>query len=253
MHSKNRPADVCILPDYSGINRFMVKTPYLNLEHNMKKNTTPENSAQYLIKLIGSRGLPRNQLAAFSGLSNAYIQHLENGQITNVDRKKIIAISVALNLTLHQIDKLLSLFDRSKLSENDIPAFINPGVKRDISSALLPLQASFTYELVILIGESLPGRLVIVNDQPTASLVPKGYRSYFYRNFEDPHPLCASLIEAVGQARKASFFANLQHHPIEHYVCRKCLETYIQHNDCDEEKEWKKKTFNSCDRRRPQV
>jgi transcriptional regulator with XRE-family HTH domain len=185
--------------------------------------------------------MPRNQVAAISGLSNTYIQHLENGQIKNVDRKKVIALAVALNLDLIEIDNMLTVFDRAKLNENDIPLFIESGGDRKITSALLPLQDVFTYELIIFIGESIPGRMVIVNDQPTANVLPEGYRTYFDRNMVDPHPIYFNLIEAVGRARQNNFIKILDQYPVQHYICRKCLDAYIGNNVDIKEKKWKRK------------
>ncbi|MEN8246442.1 MAG: helix-turn-helix transcriptional regulator [Thermodesulfobacteriota bacterium] len=207
----------------------------------MDSDNGNQRAAAYIKEILELRGIPRNQVAAISGLSNTYIQHLENGQIKNVDRRKVIALAVALNMNLREIDNMLTLFDRAKLSENDIPLFIESGGDRKITSALLPLQAWFTYELIILIGESTPGRIVIVNDQPTANLLPQGYRTYFNRNIVDPHPIYFKLIEAVGRARQSNFINLLDQYPVEHYICRKCLETYI-HKDADiKDKQWKQK------------
>jgi len=198
-----------------------------------------------LKKLMEFRGLPRNQLAAISGLSNTYIQHLENGQISNVSRKKVIALAIALNQDLDEIDKLLTVFDRAKLSENDIPTFIEPGGNRKITSAMLPLQSSFTYELVISIVEAIPGPMMTVAERPTASLFPEGYRSFFNRKKSNPHPIYFKLLEAVGRARKNNFITILNQYPIELYICQKCLDAYIQKSTDREEKQWKKKHLQS--------
>ena len=203
------------------------------------------NSATYLKKLMEFRGLPRNQLAAISGLSNTYIQHLENGQISNVSREKVIALAIALNQDLDGIDKLLTVFDRAKLSENDIPTFIEPGGSRKITSAMLPLQSSFTYELVISVVEAIPGPIMIVAERPTASLFPEGYRSFFNRNKINPPPIYFKLIEAVGRARTNNFINILTQYPVELYICQECLDAYIHNNADIVEKQWKKRHLES--------
>jgi transcriptional regulator with XRE-family HTH domain len=191
--------------------------------------------------MLKDKEIPRNQVAAISGLSNTYIQHLENGQIKNVDRRKVIALAVALNLDLDEIDNMLTIFDRAKLNRDDIPLFIESVGNRKITSAMLPLQAWFTYELIILIGESIPGRIVIVNDEPTANVLPEGYRTYFNKDKVDPHPIFFKLIEAVGRARKNNFINILTKYPVEHYICRKCLETYTHNSANVKDKRWKEK------------
>ncbi len=200
-----------------------------------------EKSSSYLKGLIEFRGLPRNQLAALSGLSNTYIKHLENGQISNVSRQKIIALSIALNLDLDETDKLLNVFDRASLSGNDIPIFIEPGGKRKITSAMLPLQSSFTYELVNSLVEAAPGQIIIVAERPTANLFPEGYRSYLNRKKVNPHPMYFNLLEAVGRARHNNFINILKNYPVKLYMCEKCLGDYINNSADNEEKQWKKK------------
>jgi len=203
----------------------------------MDSNERNDNTANYLKKQIESRGLPRNQLAAISGLSNTYIQHLENGDILNVNRKKVIALAVALNLDLHETDKLLTAFDRAKLTEKDIPLFIDPGSTRKITSAMLPMHSAFTYELFTLSLETIPGKMVIVAERPTANVLPEGYRTYFNRNKVDPHPIYFKLLEAAGQARQNNFINILSKYPVELYICRECLDAYIHANI--EDKQWK--------------
>ena len=145
----------------------------------MEKLMTGKNiAADFINTQMTLKKLPRNQIAAISGLSNPYIQHLENGQIVNVDRKKLIALGIALSFDLYKIDEMLKCFDRTQLSESDIPAFIDPGTKRRFSMAMLPLSALSNYEMILLIGEKIQGHQVVVNNAPTANLWPEGFRTY---------------------------------------------------------------------------
>ncbi|MEW5723699.1 MAG: helix-turn-helix transcriptional regulator [Thermodesulfobacteriota bacterium] len=211
----------------------------------MDSNEKQQRAAAYIRGVLEARGLPRNQVAAFSGLSNTYIQHLENGQIQNVDRKKLIALAVALSLDLDEIDNMLKVFDRASLNEEDIPDFLEASGAPKITSAMLPLHAWFTYELITLIGETIPGRLIIVNEAPTANVTPEGFRSYFNKGKLNPHPIYFKLIEAVGQKRRRNFIHTLRRYPVEHYICRTCLEAYVRGYADDEEKYWKYKHIES--------
>jgi transcriptional regulator with XRE-family HTH domain len=211
------------------------------LANSNRQSTIKKEAASYFRNLIAKKGIPRNQIASLSGLSNAYICHLENGQIASASRDKLIAFGVALSLDLSEIDQLLMAFDRSRLTRDDIPLFIETGGHRKISKAMLPLHDWYAYELHILIVERVPGTLIVVNDRPTAALTPEGFRSYRDKRLIDSHPIYEDLIEEVGKERKNNLTSNLAHHPLEHYICRRCLEGYL--NDCQDpvEKGWRRK------------
>jgi len=207
----------------------------MDLKHRQNK------AAAHIRNIFEQKSMPRNQVAALSGLSNPYIQHLENGQINNVNRKKIIALAIALGLDLDEIDEMLTIFDRAKLQEADIPFFIDPGMKRKITSAMLPLHGGFTYELILSIGEKIIGKSIIVNDRPTANLQPEGFRTFLDRDFINSHPLHFQLLESIGQDRYNNFIETLNKYSVDHYICQPCLEEYM--HDCrdKEEKEWRRK------------
>jgi transcriptional regulator with XRE-family HTH domain len=200
-----------------------------------------KEAAYYFRTLIARKGIPRNQIASLSGLSNAYICHLENGQIANASRDKLIAFGVALSLDLSEIDQLLTVFDRSRLTKDDIPLFIETGGHRKISKAMLPLHDWYAYELHIMIVERVPGTLIIVNDRPTAAITPEGFRTYRDQRLIDSHPIYKTLIEEVGKERKNNLTSNLSQHSLEHYICRRCLEGYLENCQDPVEKEWRRK------------
>ena len=77
-------------------------------------------SADHVKMLLKRSRMPRNQVAAISGLSNEYIRVLEYGKSASVAREKLISFAVALNLDLHETDDLLTVFDRTKLTLDDI-------------------------------------------------------------------------------------------------------------------------------------
>jgi len=211
------------------------------LKRTNRQKKTGKTAAAFFRALIARKGIPRNQIASLSGLSNTYICHLENGQIASASRDKLIAFGVALSLTLPEIDDLLNAFDRSPLSQQDIPLFIDSGGQRKISKAMLPLHDWYAYELHIMILERTPGSLVIVNDRPSATLMPEGYRSYRDRHLIDTHPLYGQLIEEVGRERKRNITNKLSAYPLEHYICQQCLEGYIRGIKNAVEKQWRRR------------
>lgn len=171
---------------------------------------------------------PRNQVATLSGLTNTYIRNLERGEIENVPKKRLIALGVALNLDLPEIDTLLTAFDRASLSVDDIPVFIETARNATLSAAVLPVRDLSAYELIMLSLERAPGHEVIVNDRPTVNLMVEGHRSHTDREILDRHPVYRELNEAIGTARRENFFRLLSKDRIDHYICKACLEEYLR-------------------------
>jgi transcriptional regulator with XRE-family HTH domain len=200
-----------------------------------------KSSTSHVKKLLERSRMPRNQVAAVSGLSNAYIRVLERGETASVKREKLISFAVALNLDLFQTDELLTGFDRTRLSTDDIPNFIETSRQVKISSAMLPLRDAFLIELVFLAIERVPGDHIIVNDRPTSCLRPEGFRSYSCRNMAEVHPIHSALIEEIGRERKRNLLAKLDRYKVHNYICRDSLEEYIRECRDPDELMWRKK------------
>lgn len=183
----------------------------------------------HLTRLINQGHRPRNQIATLSGLTNTYIRNLERGEIVNVPRERLIALGVALNLDLNELEKLLAAFDRAKLTVNDIPHFVGTADRCAVSEAVLTVQDLFSYELIMLSVEKGPGPQTIVSDRPTISLLARGHRSHTDRNILPDHPIYGELIEAIGGARRQNFFDLAGQTQIEHCICKRCLTDYIRH------------------------
>lgn len=193
----------------------------------------PRRAGAHLRELLAQSAIPRNQVAALSGLSNPYIRELEKGRIRNVAREKLIALSVALNLDLDQIDELLVVFDRTGLTDGDVPVFVAAAGRMRFSKALHPVYDSYSLDLMLLSAEQFAGDHVVVSPRPTSCLRAIAHSLYLARNLTRRHPLYADLIAAIMEARRASLLANLERHTVDQYVCRDCLRTYV-HNCSDE-------------------
>ena len=196
-------------------------------------------SADHVKMLLKRSRMPRNQVAAISGLSNAYIRVLEHGESASVAREKLISFAVALNLDLHDTDELLAVFDRTKLTVDDIPNFINTSKQMRISSALLPLRDVFIIELMFLSIEWVAGHNLVVNDRPTAALRPEGYRTYSCTDMQNTHPIHNDLIEAIGRERQTNLISKLSRYPIDNYIYRDSLVEYILNCDDPVERKWR--------------
>lgn len=187
-------------------------------------------SATHVENLLKRSRMPRNQVASVSGLSNAYIRVLERGETASVRREKLISFAVALNLDLHETDELLANFDRTPLTVDDIPNFIETSRQVKLSSALLPLRDAFLIELLFLAIEQSPGDQIVVNDRPTSCLRPEGFRSYACRSMENVHPIHGALMEAIGRERRRNLLALLEDSYVYNYICLDSLEEYVK--DC---------------------
>lgn len=207
----------------------------------MSTSKQRQERAEFICDLIASSKMPRNQVAATSGLTNTYIRDLEQGNIINVDRKKLLRLAVALNMNLNRIDDMLRIFDRASLSADDIDAFIESAHKRKITTALFPLRDFYAYELAVYAMEYVPGDQIIINDRPTVCIREAGHRTFSDSRLVAAHPLYAELLEALGRVRRAQFETNLKKGRITHYICRQCLQDYVQKCDDPEETYWRKK------------
>ena len=193
----------------------------------------------YIRNLMDSSPATRNQIAAISGLSNPYIKELEQDNINNVGREKLLSLSIALDLGLKEIDELLTVFDRSKLSESDIPLFLKVAEKCRFSSALHPINDSYTLDLMFLAAEAKLGEHTIVSTRPASCFRHEGHRLFSEKNLVDSHPIYGELVTSINRERRRRFLLNLNDHTVENIVCAHCLEEYIKNCRDTEEKFWR--------------
>ncbi|NNG01839.1 MAG: hypothetical protein HKM93_20805 [Desulfobacteraceae bacterium] len=198
-----------------------------------------EKSAKFIQQVIDKSQMPRNQISSLSGLTNTYIRDLESGSYASVRREKLIFFAVAVSLTLKETDALLSIFDRTPLSEEDIPTFMEVSERRWTTAAMLPLRDGFTLELALLSAERHPGPHRIVSYEPTYCLYSEGHRRYAERNSVAGHPLYGELVESISRERRRVFKDNLVSHGATQYLCRECLETYMDRSVGAEERGWR--------------
>lgn len=197
--------------------------------------------AEFICELIAESQIPRNQIAAAAGLTNTYIRDLEQGNIANVDRRKLLRLAVALNINLNRIDELLRVFDRAALSSDDIESFIESAHKRKTTTALFPLRDFYAYELAVYGMEYLPGNQIMVNDRPTVCLRELGHRTFTDSRLVEAHPLYAELLESIGKVRREQLEQNLLQYKVTHYICRDCIEDYVRSEGHEEEAHWRRK------------
>ena len=204
-----------------------------------KMNLRQEKSALFIRDAIGRSLIPRNQIASISGLTNTYIRDLEQGNIANVSRDKLLKFSTAVGLDLEKTDEMLALFDRAQLNADDIPIFIKNAKQRRIGSIVHTARDFFGYELLLLAAESLPGPKILFTNHPTAILQPEGLRTYLAQKKPTHHPIHDALNEAVGKERRANLLRQMQHYTMHHFISKTSLERYVLDCPDPEERSWK--------------
>jgi hypothetical protein len=180
-----------------------------------------------------------------SGLTNTYIRDMEQGKTINVSRERLIALAFSMDLTLNETDVMLNQFDRIKLSEEDIPIYINLSSKIRPSSVLHPSRDIVGYELLLLGAEISPGPKDVVTNYPTAVLFAEGYRSFSENDENRAHPLYHPLIETIGLERKRNLTMQLARHRMDHYIGQKSLKRYLLGCNDPAEKSWRYKNTES--------
>lgn len=199
-----------------------------------------QKRAEFVQNLFKNNSMPRNQIASRAGLSNPYIMDLEAGNYRNVDRKKLISLSVGLSLSLNEADVLLNLFDRTNLTVDDIPLYIQLGKKSVTSSAMHPISSGYSYELSFLSLENTPGDLFIVAFQPSCILQVPGHHWYRKGKSEINHPIYGELIDAIGFERYQILNNHLENFRVEQFLCKRCLIDYMDKAYDRKEKEFRK-------------
>ena len=188
-----------------------------------------EKSAAFIRDAVAKSMIPRNQIANISGLTNTYIRDLEQGNIANVSRNKLLKFSTAVGLDLGTIDDMLTVFDRAKLNTDDIPLFIENAKKQKPSNSVHAARDFFGYELLLLATECLPGKKTINTNHPTVILQPDELRFAFLERTprHAQHPIHNELRRAIGRERRENLIRQLETYEMHHYMSRSALENYL--------------------------
>lgn len=204
-------------------------------------DTRKQKSAAFITKAIKNSLIPMNQIATTSGLTNTYIRDLMNGNIAHANRSKLIAFATTVGLTLDETDDLLTVFDRAKLSLDDIPIFIQTAKKRKASNAFYPVRDFFGYELLTLAAEQISGPKILFSRHPTNALRPEGHRTYLDKERDGVHEIHSAVREAVGKERNRNLVEQLSRYPMYQYIEKDCLKEYVDHSHDTAERKWREK------------
>lgn len=198
-----------------------------------------EKSATFIRNAIVKCMIPRNQIANISGLTNTYIRDLEQGNIANVSRDKLLKFSTAVGLGLKAIDDLFTVFDRAKLNTDDIPLFIENAKKQKPSSSVHTARNFFGYELLLLATESISGPKIVNTNHPSVILQPEELRFVLLERTLQDHPIHCELRRAVRLERKQNLICQLDNYDMHHYISKQALEDYVLSNKDSRERRLK--------------
>ena len=192
-------------------------------------NDRQKKISTFIKELLNQKGTPRNQIATMSGLTNTYIKDLEQGKTINIGREKIIHFSIALSLDLYEIDQLLNIFDRTPLSEEDIPIFLNITKHMRLSSAIHFNRSYITLSLLEISLRRIPSKSIAILNTLPASFEEEAHYNTLYGNAEWLHPLHNKLYQTIVKEKNLSLTRVLEEGQIvEHYSCKHCVENIIK-------------------------
>jgi len=155
----------------------------------------------YFFELRKKYSLSRNKVAYLTGLSNSYLQALERGKIKNVGRDKIIAISLALNCEIEQINKFLKDYGLPDLYKDDIEFFISSSRRRQIEGNQV-IHHNIAYAHLLLAFELIKGKLVIVNNAPSSFLQYPGHLTARHQGLGIKNNLFLEVMERFRRERE---------------------------------------------------
>ena len=203
-------------------------------------NKRQESSVIFVTEALKKSGIPRNQVATISGLTNTYIQDLERGKIAHASRDKLIALAITLNLALHETDKLLTVFDRSKLNIDDVSIYIQCAKQIGSSTIVHTFRDHFSYYLFILSAEQIPGPKVCSHvKEPAGILCPEG-PTPVERGMDENHPIYCDLRKAISTERRRNLNLQLNQYAMDHYINKELLDEYIRRGRDSEERNLRK-------------
>ena len=194
-----------------------------------------------LLQLMQKSGLNRNQVSKISGISNTYLTKIENfesnGDRIAIRRKTLINIAVSLNLSIVQINSLLSDYNHSEISASDTPYFLAASEKQNVTGQL-PLFNSLALEWFLIglekkLSITKGASMIYVLDQPSHIFKSAEHASYFNSHETDLTPNVASaykdlVASACLHRRKLVTEALQKGNEIRTYICSCCLERYMQ-------------------------
>jgi transcriptional regulator with XRE-family HTH domain len=197
---------------------------------------TENGDASLITKWREELRLSTNQLAKLAGIANSYLLLLESGKIKKPGRDKLVAIGLALNKGVNEIDELLESWGMEPLESRstDIGLFVGAAENKGVGYTYIT-NFGINSTACILALEMMPGdaKLVTSGYPHVASIHVPYFDRYFFkirRQFSKKIPyssLETDIIWAIQKERHTVFLKKVEKYNIEHLICRKCFSEYM--------------------------
>lgn len=184
-----------------------------------------------IIGVIENSGLNLNNISQASGVSNAYLAKLVQGNINRPGKDKVASIMLALNHTITEINEALADYDYQPLHADDIPAILENNSRRKIEGGNLPQYDHIYFDMFLVALERIGGAKILVKNRPSGVFMPR--RLYLMKEFPYESDDAAArfryrLTDALLEERMTLFIRNCEAgNRLETYICRECFDDYL--------------------------
>jgi len=184
-------------------------------------------------EMIEKSGLRLNVISKMSGISHTYLTKLINDNINRPGKDKIASIMLALNYCIDEINQVLAGYDYQALDEPDIPEILENNRKRKIQGNTLSLYDDIHVKLLLSPMERMGGTKILVKEVPSVLFMPEALYLGHDQGSSDGKSAARNFYEAftreLFRERQAIFQKSCREGALfETYICRHCLEDYIQ-------------------------
>jgi len=184
--------------------------------------------------IIDKSGFNLNTISKISGISHTYLTKLIKGNINRPGKDKIASILLALNYSIEAINQVLADYDYRLLDKLDIPDILKNNSRRKIEGSTLHLYELIYTRLLLSPMERLGGTKILIKNQPSALFLPDPLYlkdEHTYEKNDESRKFLYDLNIALLKERKQIFKKSCrQKSRLETYICRHCLEEFLEKN-----------------------
>jgi transcriptional regulator with XRE-family HTH domain len=181
--------------------------------------------------IIQASGLKLNTISKTSGVSHTYLTKLVKDSINRPGKDKIASVMLALNFSISEINSTLAEYDYRPLNTHDIPGILSNNLRRKIEGNALSLYDHLHMRLLLSPLERLEGTRILVKGSPSVLFMPEALylaRDAIYSSDPVAQQFYLEFNRALFRERQEHQLRTFEAgHPSETYICRKCLEAYI--------------------------
>jgi len=196
----------------------------------MVLKTRIELEDKQLDKWIREANISKYRLGKIAGVSPSWINSLGNNELASIKRERIIGLGVALNLSMEETNGFLIKYNKSELTKDDIPIFIEVAKNREITPKHQPFYVGHQQLSLFLISvERLKGKVVTVNYDSLSHILKSVNHVQYGNDKRKGDGLAEKLDIAALQERKQLQESNLNSgHDVEFYISQANLKKYAR-------------------------